>query len=78
MPKVRGGLRSSEGAGGGRRGKSICWEGIQVSGAIAPDDLVPGWIILHRETKRVKFNIAPVITNKTASRYKVLNDVRRN
>ena len=78
MPKVRGGLRSNESTSGGCRGKIVRREGVEVSRAITPDDLGLGWVILHRETKRVKFNRTPVTTSKTASRYKAFNNGRRN
>jgi hypothetical protein len=78
MPKVYGGLRSNEGTSRGCRGECVHREGVEVFRAIAPDDLGLGWVILHRETKRVKFNRTPVITSKTVSRYKIFNNGRGN
>ena len=63
---------------GGRRGVRICRERIKSTGTIAPDDLDLGWVILHRENKRVKFNGTPIITSKTACGNKALNNLRRN
>jgi hypothetical protein len=52
--------------------------GVKVSGVIAPGDFNPGLVILHREAKRVKQNSTPIITSKTASGDKILNDMWRN
>nr|CAD39825.3 OSJNBa0079F16.10 [Oryza sativa Japonica Group] len=67
-----------KGTSGGRRGVRICRERIKSTGTIAPDDLDLGWVILHREAKRVKFNGTPIITSKTACGNKALNNLRRN
>jgi hypothetical protein len=49
---------------------------VQWAGAIRPDDHVLGCKILHRQTKRVKFHIAPVVRGKTTNREEILNHVR--
>ena len=53
-------------------------EGIELPGAIAPDDHVLGSEILHRKTIWIKFDRTPIISSELTNRYKVLNDIRRN
>ena len=50
-------------------------QGVKRTGAIAPDDHVPGTKILHREAKRVKLNRTVIISGKLAHRNKRLNNV---
>jgi hypothetical protein len=49
---------------------------IQRTGAIRPDDHVLGCKILHKQTKRVKFHSAPIVSGKTMNRKETLNHVR--
>jgi hypothetical protein len=49
---------------------------VQRAGAIQPDNHVLGCKILHRQTKRVKFHRAPVVSGKTTNREETLNHVR--
>jgi hypothetical protein len=49
---------------------------VQRGGAIRPDDHVLDCKILHRQTKRVKFHRAPIVSGKTMNRKEILNHVR--
>jgi hypothetical protein len=49
---------------------------VQWVSAVQPDDHVLGCKILHRQTKRVKFHRAPVISGKMMNRDETLNHVR--
>jgi hypothetical protein len=49
---------------------------VQRADAIRPDDHVLGCKILHRQTKRVKFHRAPIVSGKTTNREETLNHVR--
>jgi hypothetical protein len=49
---------------------------VQRAGAIRPDNHVLGCKILHRQTKRVKFYRAPIVSDKTTNRKETLNHVR--
>jgi hypothetical protein len=49
---------------------------VQRVGAIRPDDHVLGCKIIHRQTKRVKFHRAPIVSGKTTNREETLNYVR--
>jgi hypothetical protein len=49
---------------------------VQRVGAIQPDDHVFGCKILHRQTKRVKFHRASIVSGKTTNRKETLNHVR--
>jgi hypothetical protein len=49
---------------------------VQWDGAIRPDDHVLGCKILHRQTKRVKFHRAPIVSGKTMNKKETLNHVR--
>ena len=62
MPK--GGECSEErrGVGGG------CIERVEVTGAIAPGDHVPGLQILHRKAKGIKLNRAIIVGGKATNR----------
>jgi len=53
-------------------------QGVERTGAIAPDDHVPREKILHRTTIRVKLHRAIVINSKLANRNKILDKLRRN
>ena len=70
MPK--GGGCSEEGGGAG----GWCIERVEVAGAIAPGDHVPGLQILHRKTKQIKFDGAIIIGGKTTNGNQFLKDVR--
>jgi hypothetical protein len=49
---------------------------VQRVGAIRPDDHVLGCKILNKQTKRVKFHGAPIVSGKTTNREETLNHVR--
>jgi hypothetical protein len=49
---------------------------VQHAGAIRPDDHVLGCKILHRQTKRVKFYRASIVSDKMTNKEKTLNHVR--
>jgi hypothetical protein len=51
---------------------------VQRVGAIQPDDHILGCKILHRQTKRVKFHRAPVVSGKMTNKEETLNHVRSN
>ena len=51
-------------------------EGIEITVTIAPGDHVLGLKILHRKTKRIKFNGTKIVTSKTSNRNKIFDDVR--
>ena len=48
-------------------------EGVEVAGTIAPDDLVLGAEVLHRETKRIKLNRKKIISGELTNRDKIFN-----
>jgi hypothetical protein len=50
---------------------------VQRANAIRPDDHVLGGKILHRQTKRVKFHRASIVSGKMMNREETLNHVRR-
>jgi hypothetical protein len=58
---------------GGASGRCIEW--VEVIGAIAPGDHVPGLQILHRKTKWIKLNGAVIVGGKPTNGNKILNDV---
>jgi hypothetical protein len=70
MPKG-GGCSDERGGAGGR-----CIEWVEVTGAIAPSDHIPGLQILHRKTKWIKLNGAVIVGGKTMNGNQILNDVR--
>lgn len=72
MPK-RGGVGEKSGEARRRRRKV---QRVKRPGAIAPDDLVPGGEVLHREAKRVKLDRNGVISSELAHRNKILNQFR--
>ena len=72
MPK--GGGCGEEGGGAGR----WCIERVEVAGAIAPGDHVPGLQILHRKAKRIKLNGAVIVGGETTDRNQILNDFGRH
>jgi hypothetical protein len=49
---------------------------VQRADAIRHDDHVLGCKILHRQTKRIKFHEAPIVSGKTTNREETLNHVR--
>jgi hypothetical protein len=53
-------------------------ERVEVTGAIAPGDHVPGLQVLHRKAKRIKLDGAVIIGGKTTNRNQILNDVGRH
>jgi hypothetical protein len=53
-------------------------EGVEVTGTIAPDDLVLGAEVLHRETKGIKLDRNKIISGKFANKKKILDEVRCN
>jgi hypothetical protein len=61
MPKGGGCSEERRGVGGG------CIERVEVTGAIAPGDHVPGLQILHRKAKRIKLNGAVIVGGKTTN-----------
>ena len=69
MPNRSGGSEECRGAGGWWK------ERVEVARAIAPGDHVPGLQILHRKTKRIKFNRAIIIGDKTTNGNQILNNV---
>jgi hypothetical protein len=81
----RGRSSSSKGVGSSSKGchnagrwserprKTHC---VQKADAIRPDDHVLGCKILHRQTKRVKFHSAPIVSGKTMNRKETLNLIR--
>jgi hypothetical protein len=75
MPKKtvpqRGGCSEECGGAGGWRKK---W--VEVARAIAPGDHVPGFQILHRKTKWIKFDGAIIVGGKMTNGNQVLNYVR--
>jgi hypothetical protein len=72
MPKCGGCSEERRSAGGG------CMERVEVTGAIAPGDHVPGLQVLHRKAKRIKLDGAVIIGGKTTNRNQILNDVGRH
>lgn len=67
--------------GGGQKGAWLEYrwmDGVELPEAIAPDDHVLRSEILHRKTKRVKFDRTIIVNGELANRNKVLNDARRN
>ena len=72
MPKGCGCSEECGGAGGG------CIEWVEVTGAIAPGDHVPGLQILHRKAKRIKVDGAVIIGGNMTNRNQILNDVGRH
>jgi hypothetical protein len=72
MPSGRGrGGHKSAGAGGGRREL----QGVERSRTVTAKEEVPGTKILHRDTKRVKFNRNKIISGELANGQKVFNNV---
>ena len=55
-----------------RRGR-LPPEGVEISRTIAPDDLVLGLEVLHRETKLIKFNRNRIISGELADIKKIFN-----
>jgi hypothetical protein len=53
-------------------------EGVEVTGTIAPDDLVLGVEVLHRETKWIKLDRNKIISGEFANRKKIFDEVRCN
>jgi hypothetical protein len=53
-------------------------ERVEVTGAIAPGDHVPGLQVLHRKAKRIKLDGAVIIGGKMTNRNQILNDVGRH
>ena len=53
-------------------------EWIEVARAIALGDHVPSVQILHRKTKRIKFDGIVIIGGKTMNRNQILNNVGRH
>jgi hypothetical protein len=49
---------------------------VQRASAIQPDDHIFGCKILHRQTKRVKFHKAPIVSGKTMNRKETLIHVK--
>jgi hypothetical protein len=41
---------------------------VQRAGGILPDDHVLGCKILHKQTKRIKFHKAPIVSGETTNR----------
>ena len=72
MPQGGGCSEECRGAGGG------CIERVEVTGAIAPGDHVPGLQILHRKANRIKLNGAVIVGGETTNRNQILNDVGRH
>jgi hypothetical protein len=81
----RGRSNSSEGVGNSSKGGHSAerWSErpekihrVQQIGAIRPDDHVLGCKILHRQTKRVKFYRAPIVSGKMMNREETLYHVR--
>ena len=62
MPKGGGCSEERRGVGGG------CIERVEVTGAIAPGDHVPGLQILHRKAKGIKLNGAIIVGGKATNR----------
>jgi hypothetical protein len=64
----------------GEEGGGDWWKVKRVEGgrAIAPGDHAPGPKVLHRKTKRVKFNKARIIGGEFTSRNKIGDDFMRN
>lgn len=62
MPKGGGCSEERRGGGGG------CIEWVEVTGAIAPGDHVPGLQILHRKAKGIKLNGAIIVGGKATNR----------
>jgi hypothetical protein len=75
MPKC-GGSSSKKGTWRGRGWRGSKW--IERSGAIAPGDHGPGPEVLHRKTKRVKFDETIVIGGELTHRDKVFYYLGRN
>ena len=69
MPKGSGSGEERGGTGGG----GVEW--VEVARAIAPGDHVPSLQILHRKTKRIKFNRTIIIGGKTTNENQILNNV---
>ena len=68
------------GDGGGEKSLSLGgaagW--VEWTGAIASKNHGLGDKILHRETKRIKFNGAKIVDGELANRYKIFNNVWDN
>ena len=67
---VRGGER-----GEGARRRRAC-ECVEIPRTIAPKDLAPGMMVLHRETKRVKSDDAMIISSELTNGNKVFDNAR--
>jgi hypothetical protein len=72
MPKG-GGCSEEHGGAGGR-----CIERVEVTGAIAPGDHIPGLQILHRKAKRIKLDGAVIVGGKMTNENQILNNVWRH
>ena len=72
MPQVRWCRAGDKGVSDGQL------QGVERTGAIAPDDHPLRLQVLRRTTSGVKFNRAIVIGGKLAHRDKILNKSRRN
>ena len=51
---------------------------VEGSGAIVPNDHIPGLEILHRATNRVKSDKTIIVKGELAHRNQVLNKIRRD
>jgi hypothetical protein len=85
MTVPRGQSNSSKGVGNSSKGgnnagrwseRSEKMHHAQQTDAIRPDDHVLGCKILHKQTKRVKFHRASIVSGKTTNRKETLNHVR--
>ena len=52
--------------------------GVERTGTIASKNHGPGWKGLHRETKRIKFDRAIIVSGELANGNKILDNVRNN
>jgi hypothetical protein len=71
-----GGSCSNKGAGH----HGTCWSGesLEGPGAIEPGDHAPGFEILHRKAKRIKFDRTVIVSSELTNRDEVLNNVGCN
>lgn len=53
-------------------------EQVEIARTIAPQNHVLCWRILHRETKRLKFNDAVVVSSELINRNKIFENARSN
>jgi hypothetical protein len=65
MPQVRG---AGSGGGQGMEGDTSGRVGVEVTRTVTPKDHGLGMKVLHRETKRVKFNGATIVTSEFSNR----------